>query len=124
MKSSDIEIYIKEIDLKTLSELLNQILGQCSDWQRVGTCYKSQTFNMHIPITWYPKAIGSWHCLHFDSNQTPWSDDLACAQAMSKALNIEVRCSVDSWDESHDKQDELWYKVLPQDTTKIQWKTQ
>lgn len=37
-----------------------------------------------------PKAVGKWNSLYLDSDQTPWEDDIACAHAAFKALNIEA----------------------------------
>lgn len=125
MKQADIEIYIKDTNLPAVTQWLTKVLGNCSEWQQKGKLYKCIA-RQHIPITWYPKAVGSWNCLHFDSEQTPWDNDLACAKDANLSLNVEIRCSPNDWTEQSNENDEQanhWLKVIDQQVDNIIWKT-
>lgn len=126
MKQPDIEIYLKNIELTTITQWLQNCLGECSAWQLKGNTYQCYTQERQIPISFYPKAVGNWHCLYFASNATPWPDDLACAKAANRHLNIEVRCAPNGWTEEIDEsveQADRWLSVNQQQITEITWKT-
>jgi hypothetical protein len=88
MRQPDIEIYLKDSDVtyKDVEAWLSDVLGECSEWKKKGGTYQCTAGN--VPVTWIPKAVGKWNSLYLDSDQTPWEDDIACAQAAFAALNI------------------------------------
>lgn len=127
MKQPDIEIYLKNIELTNLTEWLQDCLGECSLWQKKGNSYYCQSRKQLIPIHFYIKAVGNWHCLYFASDATPWSDDLACAKAASNFLNTEVRCAPNGWTEEAQEsieQAHQWLSINQQQVAEITWKTQ
>jgi len=126
MKQPDIEIYLKDIDLPAISKWLQSCLGECSTWQQKGQSYHCHTLAKQISINFYPNAVGKWHCLYFASSETPWLNDLACAQAASDYLAIEVRCAPNDWTEEiaeTEEQADRWLKVSQQQITEIIWRT-
>ena len=122
MRQPDIEIYLKDADLPALTAWLTDSLGACSEWQTRGQTQKCCAGQ--IPVTWLCNAVGKWNCLVLDSDQTPWADDLACAQAGYAALGVEVRCAPGTWSEEHGEEDaDRWLKVNAAGVTEIQWRT-
>jgi len=103
MRQPDIEIYLKDADVdhKAIAAWLGEALGPCSDWQQKGQTWKCRAGD--VPVTWLPKAVGKWNSLYLESDATPWEDDIACARAAFKALNVEVRCAPGSWVEKKAK---------------------
>lgn len=126
MKQPDIEIYLKDADLTTIMAWLTHSLGECSEWQQKGKVFKCQAIPNNISITWYPKAVGGWNCLHFASNQTPWINDLACAQSAHDFLKIEIRCAPNGWSEQvaeSETQANQWLKIKDNEVIDFFWKT-
>ncbi len=122
MRQPDIEIYLKDADLPALTAWLTDSLGACSEWQTRGQTQKCCAGQ--IPVTWLSNTVGKWNCLVLDSDQTPWADDLACAQAAYAALGVEVRCAPGTWSEEHGEEDaDRWLKVNAAGVTEIQWRT-
>lgn len=122
MRQPDIEIYLKDADLPALTAWLTESLGSCSEWQTHGQTQKCRAGN--IPVTWLANAVGKWNCLVLDSDQTPWTDDLACAQAACAALGVQVRCAPGAWSEEQGEEDaDRWLKITTDGVTEIQWRT-
>lgn len=125
MKQDDLEIYVKNIDLTTVTTWLTEALGQCSPWQQKGKVYKCTTAN-HTPITWYEKAVGSWHCIHIEINNTPWATDTDCAKAASQFLKTPIRCAPNTWSEQANEPEEQanqWLEINNQTIKSIIWYT-
>lgn len=126
MRQPDIEIYLKDAQLFAITDWLQSALGECTDWLMKGKVYHCQTIEAQIPITFYQKAVGNWHCLYFANNKTPWSNDLACALAANDYLNIEIRCAPNSWSETMretDEQADHWLKIDQQQVIEFIWRT-
>ncbi|SDS56555.1 hypothetical protein [Pseudomonas oryzae] len=122
MRQPDIEIYLKDAELPAVTAWLEQALGSCSTWQVRGQTHKCRAAG--IPVTWLPRAVGKWHSLLLESDQTPWDDDLACARAACAALGVEVRCAPGSWSEEQGEEDaDRWLKVTSEGVSEIQWRT-
>lgn len=117
----DIEIYLKDSTQDALSGWLNRQFKHCSAWQTQGKVSRCTCDG--IPVSLYEKAMGSWHALVFDSSNTPWENDLACAQAAQAALSIEIRCAPGSWEEAHGEEDgDRWLKVTAQGVEEFLWR--
>ena len=101
---------------------MSQALGPCTDWQQ-----KGQTFQCtagQIPVIWLPKAVGKWHSLLLDSDDTPWADDLECARAAFAALGVEVRCAPGGWDEEESEEEaDHWIRISADGEENIVWRT-
>lgn len=123
MRQPDIEIYLKDVDLDAVSQWLSSTLGACSEWQKKGQTFKCHAGN--VPVTWLPNAVGKWHSLYFESDATPWADDLQCARAAHAALSVQIRCAPGSWVEDEaDEQADQWIKIDEHGETEITWRTE
>ncbi|KAA0874706.1 hypothetical protein [Nitrincola tapanii] len=121
----DIEIYIKSTPIEAISAWLEQRFGSLAPWQSKGLVHTSALTwqGQKIPITLHEKVAGkAWMSLWFQSNQTPWSQDLDCAQEAATALNTQIRCIVSGWQEG-DEPDE-WWSVEQGEATKVLWRTE
>ncbi len=69
--------------------------------------------------------MGKWHSLLLESDNTPWHDDLECAQAAAVQLKINVRCAPGSWQEADGETDaDRWLQVNADGTVEtITWRT-
>lgn len=122
MKKTDIEIYLKDSNLTKVTSWLNDLLGECTPWQQTNKVSKCKTLQQEITITWYEKAVGSWHCLYLEGKNLPWADDLECALEANKKLNIEIRCAPNAWSETKvDDEENSWLNIVNQTTSTITW---
>ncbi|MBT8768594.1 hypothetical protein [Metapseudomonas boanensis] len=122
MRQPDIEIYLKDADQEAVTNWLNDALGACTPWQQKGQTFKCLAGD--IPVTWLPKAVGKWHSLYFESDASPWEDDLGCARAAFTALGVEIRCAPGGWQEVQGEEDaDRWIKVNAEGEQEILWRT-
>ena len=122
MRQPDIEIYLKDAEQPAIAAWLSQALGPCSDWQQKGQTYQCTAGK--IPVVWLPKAVGKWHSLLLDSDNTPWADDLECARAAFAALGVEVRCAPGGWDEEESEEEaDHWIRISADGEESIVWRT-
>lgn len=125
MKQTDLEIYLKDADKTSITNWLTEVFNHCSPWQQKGKTYKCVASN-NIPIIWYEKAVGNWHCLHIETNNTPWMNDIECAKAASQFLKINIRCAPNAWSEQENEPDDQanqWLEINNQTITNIIWYT-
>lgn len=124
MRQPDIEIYLREDHLDNFFQWLNQHIGvlHLDPWSgatRRGTLQNGQT---PIPLMIVRKAAGKWASVWFISEYTPWSTDLECARAIAAGLQVEVRCSVGTWEESQGDADaDRWMKVTATEEDEFVW---
>ena len=123
MRQPDIEIYIKESNREALSAWLSAALGAPCQWQQKGRVSRCVCAN--IPVVYFEQAVGKWHSLLLESADTPWSNDLQCAQAAAAHLQINVRCAPGSWQETDDEADaDRWLQVSADGSVEtITWHT-
>lgn len=118
----DIEIYLKDCTREQAWQWLSGVFGQCTEWQQRGQLHRCWCDD--IEVTWYNKAVGSWHSLLFDSPATPWADDLECARAAHAALAVEVRCAPGSWQEEQGEEGaDDWLRVNADGVSQLVWRT-
>ena len=101
--------YGEPVSQASIAAWLGEALGPCSDWQQKGQTWKCRAGD--VPVTWLPKAVGKWNSLYLESDATPWEDDIACARAAFKALNVEVRCAPGSWVEEEGEEQALKRRI-------------
>ena len=110
MRQPDIEIYLKDTDRAAISEWLQSALGAPCNWQEKGRV--SRCLCANIPVVWFEKAVGKWHSLLLESDNTPWQDDSQAAQAAAAYLQANVRCAPSSWQEADGITDaDRWLQV-------------
>lgn len=123
MRQPDVEIYLKDSDQQAVSDWLNAALGSCTPWRQKGQTFKCATAN-GAPVTWLPNAVGKWHCLLIESEETPWEDDLAFARAAHAALGVEIRCAPGGWHEEEGEEDaDRWIKINREGEQEFIWRT-
>ncbi|MFC2970845.1 hypothetical protein ACFOJE_01270 [Azotobacter bryophylli] len=123
MRQPDVEIYLKDSDQQAVSDWLNAALGSCTPWLQKGQTFKCATAN-GAPVTWLPNAVGKWHCLLIESEETPWEDDLAFARAAHAALGVEIRCAPGGWQEEEGEEDaDRWIKINREGEQEFIWRT-
>jgi len=123
MRQPDVEIYLKDSDQQAVSDWLNAALGSCTPWRQKGQTFKCATANS-APVTWLPNAVGKWHCLLIESEETPWEDDLAFARAAHAALGVEIRCAPGGWQEEEGEEDaDRWIKINREGEQEFIWRT-
>ncbi|MDY7218678.1 hypothetical protein TOI97_03700 [Denitrificimonas sp. JX-1] len=111
MRQPDIEIYVKDSDRSTVSLWLATALNMpvCT-WLEKGRVSRCQYGD--IPAVWFEHAVGKWHSLLLESENTPWATDLECAQAAAAYLQVQVRCATGSWQEADGEEDaDRWLQV-------------
>ncbi|MCB8890490.1 hypothetical protein [Vreelandella malpeensis] len=118
----DIEVYLKTVDQHTLEAWLGQTLATSAlapagkgKWKTRG-----RHLDHDVPILLVEKAADGFASLWFDSPHTPWEDDRACAQAVAKALGVEVRCSLGGWHPGDDP-DAFWQVLADGREQAITW---
>lgn len=124
MKQTDIEIYLKDANLSTVTKWLIDCLGECTPWQQKGKAFRCMAVEHNMTIAWYEKVVGNWHCLYINTIDGPWRNDLEFALAANKGLNIEIRCASNEWSETEDKtndQKNIWLKIEDQTSSVIVW---
>jgi hypothetical protein len=127
MRQPDIEIYLKDVDQDAVSAWLEQVFAMPCTWQARGQTFKCtlRYGGEPIPVTWLPKAVGKWHSLLFESDVSPWVDDLACARDAQAALQVQVRCAPSGWsEEEEDEAADRWLKVTDEGVEEIVWRTE
>ncbi|NLY14028.1 MAG: hypothetical protein GXZ10_10475 [Gammaproteobacteria bacterium] len=123
MRQPDIEIYIKDSNREAISAWLSSVLNAPCTWQQKGRVSRCQCAD--IPVVWFEQAVGKWHSLLLESADTPWADDLQCAQAAAAYLQANVRCAPGSWQEADGEADaDRWLQVSADGTVDtITWHT-
>ncbi len=123
MRQPDIEIYLKDedVDHKAIAQWLGDALGSCSEWKQ-----KGQT-EMHSGHCRRDLAAQSGRQMEQPASgqrSDPVEDDIACARAAFKALNVEVRCAPGTWvEEESDETADRWIRVSADGEEEITWRT-
>lgn len=122
----DIEVYVKNSSVPALVNWLRSISESASEVKTRGYTHELQCTlqGQPIPVMIEERVVGkAWISIWFNSDQTPWAQDLECAKAITQALDVQTRCIVNGWSESEDEADE-WWKVTAQEIEKVVWNTQ
>lgn len=119
----DIEIYIKQCSAQQAQQWLSERFDQLQLLEQRGKTWQLevQYQNQVIPITLIEKATGSFTSIWFDSDQTPWLEDLSCAEEAQQYFQREVRCIASGWNEG-DEPDE-WWSLSAEGSNKILWRS-
>lgn len=121
----DIEVYVKGKSEEELTKWLTEALGTVEyQGKREGGLlhYQVSMNNQSLPVLIMPAVVGkAWTSVWYDTPDTPWQDDVACALQMAKELDTEIRCIRSGWDEEQDPDE--WLKVFPDGSSEdILWK--
>jgi hypothetical protein len=116
---SDIEIYVKNINTTKALQWLQSLSWKTEmspvnrSTTKIAVTTDTGSFNV------YAISSGKFISLWFQSGQTPWQSDLACAQAAWQYFAKEVRASQGGWQE--DSKDERWWKIDADGESLIDW---
>ncbi len=109
----DIEIYLAKAPVASLDEWLGTAIGAeplapagKGKWRTRGRLAGGE-----IPVLLVERAADGFASLWFDSAETPWPDDAACARAAAMRLGSEVRCSLGGWQPGDEP--DRFLRVLP-----------
>lgn len=128
----DIEIYVKQGQPENLAAWLSCYFENSVDslehwlsqhWDGQGTqTITLQKSNKSIPLAFTPNAAGkAFRSLWFQSAQTAWQDDKACALSLLEHFDGEVRCSESSWTEAEEEFSEKWWSLTRSEEKLITW---
>lgn len=110
----DIEIYVLSCPTEKIIDWLStefQVVTAplCKDLTtKLWIGYQQQ----EIEVTILEKAAGKrFTSIWFNSDKTPWATDAECAQHAYQALQHEIRCNFQGWQESGDQDPDQWWRV-------------
>jgi hypothetical protein len=129
MKTPDIEIYVKNIEVEQLTgwlrsnfDVMELNLKPDSLDEKQSISGKLTLNSKEIPIVITPWAAGkSFSSIWFKSPETPWENDEACALSLLEQHDLEVRCSTGGWEEGEDEAGEYWNAITRNEKKLIRW---
>ncbi|MFV1873190.1 MAG: hypothetical protein ACMZ64_07730 [Oleiphilus sp.] len=130
MKTPDIEIYVKQANMKILEDWLkanfsdivlpSHALQLFEKGKAIRATAKAESKHTELVIT--PQAAGKAFCsIWFKQNITPWNDDEACAMSLLAHTDVEVRCSASGWSEDEDEESAQWLLLTRSEKKRIHW---
>jgi hypothetical protein len=126
MNAPDREIYLRNVNTDQLQEWLQSVLGPLTpdDEQTATQRNLMGRFQGHdIPVFILENTPAKpYSCLWVQSNDVPWSDDHALAQAITAALQCETRCAANAWQDGDDEENDEWLVITPEGEKTIQWR--
>lgn len=110
----DIEIYLLSCPTERIVSWLEQDFSML-DMRNAGD--NATKLNLEyqghiIPVTILEQAAGKrFSSVWFDSEHTPWQSDMECAQRAFEALQCEIRCNYQGWEENGEDDPDLWWRI-------------
>lgn len=124
MSTHDIEIYLQQTSADAVLGWLVQRFPEAGgkpakpagkkQWRLV-VRYEGQD----IPVLVIEEASPGFTSLWFDSTQTPWENDMACAREAHAHFRTEIRATPGSWQEGDDP--DLWWHINAQGEGMVSW---
>lgn len=121
----DIEIYVAE-DLNAILGWLRRRFGVIADpstRQRQNMrVHRTHTThgNQRLPILIVEGGTEGFSSILFESDASPWQNDLECAREATKALGCEVRCCDGPWQPGQ-PEETLWWSLSPNGERRVHW---
>tara|TARA_R110001592_G_scaffold52649_5_gene161246 strand:- start:3757 stop:4152 length:396 start_codon:yes stop_codon:yes gene_type:complete len=130
MKTPDIEIYVKNADMKQISNWLELSFSELklpphaehifAKGKAIRASVTNNNETTELVIT--PQAAGKAFCsIWFKKNITNWADDESCAQSLLNETDFEIRCSASGWTEEEEEQSEQWLLLTKNERKLINW---
>ncbi|BFM51022.1 hypothetical protein [Marinomonas sp. THO17] len=122
---TDIEIYVLSCPLENIIEWLGKefTLINKTTLSKLCTKLKVQYQEAEIDVTILQEAAGKrFTSVWFDSEQTPWENDMACAKHAFSVLQCEVRCNYQGWQEEGTQDPDQWWRINDQNEGPFIWK--
>ncbi|MCB5161636.1 hypothetical protein [Marinomonas algarum] len=114
LPQSDIEVYVLSCPTENIIAWLENtftIVDQ-SPLSSLSTKVTLSFKENRIDVTILEQAAGKrFTSIWFDSDQTPWENDMACAKQVFESLNCEVRCNFQGWEEEGDQDPDQWWRI-------------
>lgn len=111
---ADIEIYVLSCPTENIISWLENTFTLVKKSSPSALCSKvTLVSNDHeIEVTILEQAAGKrFTSIWFDSDKTPWEDDIACAKQAFESLNCEVRCNFQGWEEEGNQDPDQWWCI-------------
>lgn len=121
----DIEIYVLSCPLEKILDWLKEDFHVTYTHSPTELCTKvTLEMNGHpIHATILEQAAGKrFTCIWFNSANTPWNSDIECARHAYTALDCEVRCNYQGWEEEGDQDPDLWWRINKNGEGQFIWK--
>ena len=130
MKTPDIEIYVKQADMKIISNWLDkhfsklELPTQATHIFEKGKSIRAKVFydDAYSELIITPQAAGKQFCsIWIKDNISPWENDEACARSFLEVADLEIRCSASGWQEQEDEQSAQWLMLTRTEEKLINW---
>lgn len=114
MSTPDIEIYLAQTDAQAVLDWLNERFPG-SEARKPRPAGKKQWRHLLVqgeatlPVLVIEDAVPGFTSVWFDSPDTPWADDIACAREAFARFGTDVRATPGSWQEGDDP--DLWWHL-------------
>lgn len=122
---TDIEIYLLSCPTENIIEWLENefTLINKNTLSKLCTKLTIQYQQADIDVTILQEAAGKrFTSVWFDSEKTPWEDDMACAKQAFSALKCEVRCNYQGWQEEGEQDPDQWWRINDHGEGPFIWK--
>ncbi|MEO9653751.1 hypothetical protein [Marinomonas sp.] len=110
----DIEIYVLSCPTDRIIDWLTNEFFVVQSPSTQGLCTKLwiKHNEADIEVTILEQAAGKrFTSIWFNSDKTPWATDADCAQHAYQALQHEIRCNFQGWEEAGDQDPDQWWRV-------------
>ena len=111
---ADIEIYVLSCPTEKIITWLESSFTIIDKSSPSSLCTKVTIAidTYEVDVTILEQAAGKrFTSIWFDSNKTPWEDDIACAKQAFEALNCEIRCNFQGWEEQGNQDPDQWWRI-------------
>jgi hypothetical protein len=114
MQQNDIEIYVLSCPTDKIITWLEETFTLVKKSKPSKLCSKI-TINSNgndINVIILEQAAGKrFTSIWFESDKTPWEDDISCAKQVFKSLDCEVRCNFQGWEEEGSQDIDQWWRI-------------
>lgn len=111
---TDIEIYLLSCSTENIMAWLEEefVLIKKNEISKLCSKVIVNSNGSDIEVTILKQAAGKrFTSVWFDSDQTPWKNDIDCAKQAFKSLNCEVRCNLQTWEEGGEQDPDQWWQI-------------
>ena len=111
---SDIEVYVLSCPTEKIITWLEEAFTLVKKSTPSKLCSKVTIhFNGHdINVTILEQAAGKrFTSIWFESDKTPWDNDMSCAKQVFESLGCEVRCNFQGWEEEGNQDPDQWWRI-------------
>lgn len=130
MKTPDIEIYAKQINMEIISKWLDghfssvELPAHAAQIFEKGNAVRAKVYcdaeSSELIIT--PHAAGKSFCsIWLKRNISAWNDDESCAKSLLEVADLELRCSASGWQEEEEEQSPQWLLLTRTEQKLINW---